>query len=147
MKKEFNILDYVDSPKVREFDIKEQYNVPKDVAQNLMNIHYNIIDKIYEHFEGCVIVITSGYRCPRLNAIVGGSKNSQHTRGEAVDLVVYNKGINITDQVFHYIKDNLEFDQLIWERGSKSMPQWIHVSLKRNGQNRKQVLYMYARTN
>jgi hypothetical protein len=78
------------------------------------------------------ITISSGYRSPALNRAVGGSATSQHKKAEAMD-------INIGAKGFHYIKDNLDFDQLIWEFGTDHEPQWIHVSYKKSG-NRKQVL-------
>jgi hypothetical protein len=80
------------------------------------------------------IQVTSGYRCPKLNKIVGGSVSSQHVKGEAADLVCEDKA-----KLFNYIKDNLVFDQLIWENGTDSQPAWVHVSYSMT-HNRKQVL-------
>lgn len=81
------------------------------------------------------IFISSFYRSPQLNHWIGGSSNSQHTKGEAMDLDV--DGIN--SQIFHWIKNNLDFDQLIWEFGNTKKPDWVHISYKEHG-NRKEML-------
>lgn len=83
------------------------------------------------------IRVSSGYRSPELNKAIGGAQNSQHSVGEALDL----QALNATNkELFLFIKDNLPFDQLIWEFGSDANPEWVHVSHKQNSNNRKQVL-------
>ena len=77
------------------------------------------------------IQISSGFRSLQVNRLIGGAKTSQHTKGEAMDLQIGAKG-------FNFIKDKLEFDQLIWEFGNDENPQWVHVSFSKR--NRKQVL-------
>ena len=84
-------------------------------------------------FRGKAIKVNSGYRSAHLNRSVGGSKTSQHCTGEAIDLP-------LTADEFHYIKDNLEFDQLIWEFGTDLQPSWVHISFSSSGKNRSQVL-------
>ena len=81
------------------------------------------------------IKVQSAYRCRQLNAMVGGSKLSQHIKGQAADLVCKN---NL--ELFNYIKDNLEFDQLINEKPISGYPSWVHVSYRGGGVNRKEVL-------
>ena len=81
------------------------------------------------------IKINSGYRSAQLNKMIKGSLTSQHCKAEALDLHIGAKG-------FHFIKDKLEFDQLIWEFGNDEQPSWVHVSYKK-GRNRKQVLKAY----
>lgn len=83
--------------------------------------------------------INSFYRCPALNAAIGGAKNSQHTKGEAIDIDADVYGGAENRHVFAYIRANLEFDQLIWEFGDERNPAWVHASYVL-GQNRKQVL-------
>ena len=78
------------------------------------------------------IRISSGFRSAQLNKMIKGSLTSQHTKGEAMDIKIDAKG-------FYFIKDKLEFDQLIWEFGNDEQPSWVHVSYKKSG-NRKQVL-------
>jgi hypothetical protein len=80
------------------------------------------------------IEISSGFRSLQVNKMIGGAKTSQHTKGEAMDLQIGAKG-------FNFIKDKLDFDQLIWEFGNDENPQWVHVSFSKR--NRKQVLKAY----
>ena len=80
------------------------------------------------------VVVSSGFRCERVNKIVGGDTTSQHLKGEAADVICVNNR-----QAFIYIANNLPFDQLIWEYGNDKAPSWIHVSFKRVG-NRGQIL-------
>lgn len=85
------------------------------------------------------INISSGYRSKVLNHYIGGSLSSQHCEGKAADLDQDGMGGATNVEIFHYIKDNLYFDQLIYEMGDSNKPDWIHVSY--NGiSNRKQVL-------
>tara|TARA_B100000963_G_scaffold114224_1_gene99465 strand:+ start:25418 stop:25882 length:465 start_codon:yes stop_codon:yes gene_type:complete len=84
------------------------------------------------------IYISSFYRSPELNTAIGGSSRSQHCLGEAIDIDdVYSKANNA--DFFNYIKDKLEFDQLIWEFGDNEQPDWVHVSY-RLAKNRMNVL-------
>ena len=77
------------------------------------------------------IQISSGFRSLQVNKMIGGASTSQHTKGEAMDIKIDAKG-------FHFIKDKLDFDQLIWEFGNDENPSWVHVSY--SSKNRKQVL-------
>jgi hypothetical protein len=76
------------------------------------------------------------FRSEALNTGLKGSSSSSHLRGSAIDLTSMGGKTNL--EMFHYIKDNLEFDQLIWEFGSE--PKWLHVSYESKKENRKQVL-------
>jgi hypothetical protein len=106
--------------------------------ENMKAWALNIFQPIRNHFK-VPIIISSGYRSKALNIAIKGSQTSQHSLGEAGDIDM--DGTTITNrQLFLFIKDNLEFDQLIWEFGTKSNPDWVHVSYKRKGTNRKQVL-------
>ena len=84
------------------------------------------------------IYISSFYRSSELNKAIGGSTSSQHCKGEAIDIDdVYSKASNA--DFFNYIKNKLEFDQLIWEFGDDENPAWVHVSYSL-GKNRMRVL-------
>lgn len=110
-------------------------NTPtQDVKNNLQKLIEAVLDPLREWY-GKPIIVSSGYRCRALNEVVGGASNSQHTLGMAADLDVGNKEEN--KKLFNYIKDNLEFDQLIDEKDLA----WVHVSYNEN-KNRNQVLYL-----
>ena len=83
------------------------------------------------------VVISSGYRSEDVNRAVGGVKGSQHLKGEAADIHVENTEHLL--KIMHFIMDETDFDQLIWEK-NKQGTQWVHVSYKRNGVNKHQVL-------
>jgi uncharacterized protein YcbK (DUF882 family) len=111
-------------------------NKPNDEQiDNLINLAEKLLDKSRE-ILGEPIRVTSGFRSLTVNKKVGGAYNSQHTKGEAVDLVCNNNA-----KLFQ-ILSKMNFDQLIWEKGTDQQPAWIHVSLKRNGINRKQILHI-----
>jgi zinc D-Ala-D-Ala carboxypeptidase len=100
----------------------------------------NVLDKVREHFDK-PIWVSSGYRSKALNdATPGSSPTSQHCLGEAADLDQDGRGTGVSNKmVFDYIKDHLEFDQLIWEFGTDANPDWVHVSFSTK-RKRKQVL-------
>ena len=101
---------------------------------NLIQIASKIFQPLRDHFNAPIIV-SSGYRSHDLNQKIGGASGSQHSKGEALDL----DGSVENSYIFHFIKDNLEFDQLIWEFGNDENPDWVHVSYKSEG-NRGEVL-------
>ena len=106
--------------------------------ENFKKLAEKVFQPIREHF-GKPIHISSGYRSAALNKAVKGSLSSQHCTGEAIDIDM--DGTDITNaQIFNYIKDNLEFDQLIWEFGTDANPDWVHVSYESTGKQRKQIL-------
>jgi zinc D-Ala-D-Ala carboxypeptidase len=85
---------------------------------------------------------SSGYRSAELNKAVGGALSSQHCSGEAIDIDMDGRPGGVTNKmVFDFIKDNLNFDQLIWEFGTDATaPDWVHVSYESTGKQRKQIL-------
>jgi len=97
-----------------------------------------VFEPIREHFNA-PIHISSGYRSAALNKKIGGASSSQHCSGEAIDIDMDGTAI-ANKQVFDFIKQHLEFDQLIWEFGTASNPDWVHVSFESTGKQRKQVL-------
>lgn len=108
--------------------------------ENFKLLAEKVFEPIRLHF-GSPINISSGYRSLALNKAVGGSKTSQHCSGEAIDIDMDGSSNGITNKmVFDFIKDNLEFDQLIWEMGNDSNPDWVHVSYESSGKQRKQIL-------
>ena len=107
----------------------------------LKGLSVNVLDKVREHF-GKPIWVSSGYRSKALNEVTpGSSATSQHCTGEAADLDQDGRGTGVTNKmVFDYIKDHLNFDQLIYEYGTDANPDWVHVSWESTGKQRKQVL-------
>lgn len=103
----------------------------------MMLLAEKVFEPMRNHFR-VAIAVNSFFRSIELNKIIGGSKTSQHCKGEAIDLDDKFGGIE-NQQIFNYIKDNLDFDQLIWEFGTDEHPDWVHVSYKAKG-NRKQIL-------
>jgi len=99
-----------------------------------------IFQPIRDHF-GKPIHISSGYRSEALNKSIGGSANSQHCKGEALDIDNDATNNPSNKEIFEFIQFNLEFDQLINEfPDADGNPAWVHVSVKKNGQNRGQIL-------
>ena len=127
--KYFNINEMLYSATADKCDID---NFPKDerILDNIYNVLYNL-DNIREVY-GKPIIITSGYRCPELNAKVGGKSNSQHLKGEAADL-------KFDVDLLNYIIQFCHFDQLITEKSKNK--KWIHISFKKDkDKERNQVL-------
>ena len=108
----------------------------KEHIENMKILAEKVFQPIRDHFK-VPIRISSGYRSRELNAIIGGSQTSQHSEGKAMDVDM--DGTKITNkQIFDFIRQNLEFDQLINEFDYS----WVHVSFNL-GKNRKQVLEAY----
>ena len=105
--------------------------------ENLRALAENVLQPVRDYFKR-PIYVSSGFRSLRVNNAVGGAPNSQHTRGEAADIDNDNTSVMNSD-IFNFIKNNLEFDQLIWEYGNDTNPAWVHVSFSRR-RNRKEVL-------
>ena len=106
---------------------------------NFITLAEKVFEPIREHF-GVPIHISSGYRSKELNAKIGGSASSQHCKGQAIDIDMDGGTNGVTNKmVYDYIKDNLPFDQLIWEFGDDTNPDWVHVSYN-EGKNRNQKL-------
>ena len=119
-------------------------NMPTEAhIANFKLLAEKVFEPIRNHFR-CPIHISSGYRSLELNKCIGGAATSQHCSGEAIDIDMDGSPNNVTNKmIFNYIKDNLEFDQMIWEFGNDSNPDWVHVSYESTGKQRKQVLKAY----
>jgi hypothetical protein len=115
-------------------------NTPTE--EHLKNLKYlaeKVFQPIREHF-GVPIYISSGYRSKALNEAIGGSKTSFHSHGMALDLDQdgRNRGVSNAD-VFYYIKDNLQFTELIWEFGDETNPNWVHVAIAPGREDEKKI--------
>jgi hypothetical protein len=137
LSKNLSLVEVTRSDSAKRFGIS---NMPTpEHIENFKKLAENIFQPIRDHF-GKPIHISSGYRSLALNKVIKGSSlTSQHCSGEAIDIDM--DGTDITNaQIFNYIKDNLNFDQLIWEFGNKINPDWVHVSYESTGKQRKQIL-------
>ena len=104
-----------------------------------------LAEKIFEPVRKSVrgpIRINSFYRGPELNKAIGGSSKSQHCKGQAMD--IDDNGCHKTNaEMYAWIKDNVEFDQMIWEFGDDDNPNWVHVSYVSPEENRNRCLKAY----
>jgi len=101
-----------------------------------------IAEEVFEplrEWVGGPIKVNSFYRSPELNSAIGGSKNSQHCIGCALD-IDDTFGHKTNAQMFDYIKNNLDFDQMIWEFGDDDNCDWVHVSYISENANRRRLL-------
>jgi hypothetical protein len=110
-------------------------NTPNpQVIKNLQALCENVLEPLRKYI-GMPIKVSSAYRSDALNSIIGGAKSSQHKTGQAADLDLGDK----CAAAFKFIKENLEYDQIIWEFGNDIQPDWVHVSFSTKG-NRKNAL-------
>ena len=117
-------------------------NTPNDEQLSNMEL---IAEEVFEPlrvYVGGPIKINSFFRSPDLNTAIGGSKTSQHCKGQAMDIDdTFGKMTNA--EMYHWIKDNLDFDQMIWEFGDDDNPNWVHVSYVSPKKNRNRCLKAY----
>jgi zinc D-Ala-D-Ala carboxypeptidase len=114
-------------------------NTPNDYElANMEAVAANIFEPLRE-WVGGPIKINSFFRCEELNTAIGGSSNSQHCQGRAID-IDDTYGYKTNAEMFEYIKTNLNFDQIIWEFGTDTNPDWVHVSYVSEEQNRNRCL-------
>jgi hypothetical protein len=120
-------------------DYATKYGIKnKPTAEHIKNMEL-VAEKVFEPLREWVenpIRVNSFYRSEELNRGIGGSPVSSHLTGNAIDITSMGGKTNL--EMFHYIKDELDFDQLIWEFGDE--PKWLHVSYKSKKDNRKQIL-------
>jgi len=139
MDKISNHISYKESIKSNTATRRGIDNTPNDYQiGNMIAIATNIFEPL-RLWVGGPIKITSMFRCPELNQAIGGSSRSQHCEGRAIDLDD-TFGHKTNAQMFQYIKENLNFDQLIWEYGDETNPDWVHVSYISYDENRGRVM-------
>ena len=116
-------------------------NVPTDEHLEVMKVTAEKLFEPLREYVGGPIRVNSFYRSEALNNLISGSASrSQHMKGQAMDLDALGGRSNA--EMFMIVKDQLDFDQLIWEGGNYDEPEWVHVSYVSNKKNRKQVLKM-----
>lgn len=109
-------------------------NPNPQAIKNLQALCENVLEPLRKYL-GKPIKVSSAYRNDALNSIIGGAKSSQHKVGQAVDIDL---GVD-SAAAFKFIRENLDYDQIIWEFGNDLQPDWIHVSFSTKG-NRKAAL-------
>ena len=114
-------------------------NVPEVEELNNMRLLAEEVFEPLRIYVGGPIKINSFFRSVELNRAIGGSSKSQHCKGQAMDIDdTFGKMTNA--DMYHWIKDNLEFDQMIWEFGDDKNPDWVHVSYVSESENRNRCL-------
>ena len=123
----------------------KRLGLENDPTDNHLSNMKLIAEKVFEplrEFVGGPIKINSFYRGPELNKAIGGSSKSQHCNGQAMDIDdSYGHATNAV--MYKWIKENLNFDQMIWEFGSEENPDWVHVSYVNEEVNRNRCLKAY----
>ena len=129
--KHISYKEAVGSNYAKQKGIKNKPN--EEQVENMKLLAKEVFEPLREWVDA-PIKVNSMFRSLELNTALKGSKTSSHMKGEAMDITSMGGKSNL--EMFHWIKDNLCFDQLIWEFGSE--PKWLHVSFSKN--NRQQVL-------
>jgi hypothetical protein len=129
--KHISYKEAVGSNYAKQKGIKNKPN--EEQVENMKLLAKEVFEPLREWVDA-PIKVNSMFRSKELNTALKGSKTSSHMNGEAMDITSMGGKSNL--EMFHWIKDNLCFDQLIWEFGKE--PKWLHVSFSKN--NRQQVL-------
>ena len=113
----------------------------EEQLSNMKLVAEKIFEPVRIHFK-VPIKVNSFFRSPDLNKAIGGSTKSQHCKGQAIDIDdTYGKAKNA--EMYWWIKENLDFDQMIWEFGNNDNPNWVHVSYVSPEENRNRCLKAY----
>ncbi len=137
--KNFSLYELLESQQARRSGITEQFEPPQQVINNLKALCENILQPLRENLR-VAIAVNSGYRCPKVNTLIGGASSSQHLTGHAADIECYPIG---NEKLLKKIVElKLPFDQIINEFNYA----WVHVSYD-PVRNRRKVLEAYKDTN
>ncbi len=136
LSKDFTLEEMLESQVARANDITEQWKPPQEVIDNLCDLCEHLLQPLRDAIGG-PITVTSGWRCRRLNEMIGGVSSSWHVKGMAADVEYFGPGGN--QLVIDKVKElNLPFDQMIDEQHLS----WVHLSFSSHGQCRRQMLRM-----
>ena len=119
-------------------------NTPNnEQLDNMELVAKKVFEPLREWVDG-PIKINSFFRSPELNTAIGGSSKSQHCKGQAMDIDdTFGKATNA--EMYNWIKENLDFDQMIWEFGDDDNPDWVHISYVSEEENRNRCLKAYRK--
>ena len=139
-------ISYKEAVYSRTAQRRDIYNHPEnDQADNMRLIAEQVFEPL-RSWVGGPIKINSFFRSPELNTAIGGSTKSQHCHGQAIDLDdTFGRATNA--EMYEFIKENLDFDQMIWEFGDDDNPDWVHVSYVSENKNRNRCLKAYKKNN
>jgi len=117
-------------------------NTPtEEHRDNMVKLAEEVFEPLRAYVGG-PIKINSFYRSPELNKAIGGSSKSQHCHGQAIDIDdTFGRMSNA--EMYEFIKENLDYDQMIWEFGDDNNPNWVHVSYVSPQENRNRCLKAY----
>ena len=117
-------------------------NTPtKEHKANMVKLAEEVFEPLRSYVGG-PIKINSFYRSPKLNKAIGGSSKSQHCNGQAIDIDdTFGRMTNA--EMFEFIREHIDFDQMIWEFGDDDNPDWVHVSYVSSKENRRRCLLAY----
>jgi zinc D-Ala-D-Ala carboxypeptidase len=132
----FSLEEMTDSDTAVRFGIRNEPDAEQ--LANLTALCMNVLEPARVALGP--IRVSSGLRVPELNAAIGGSRTSQHMQGEAADVVPGGVGPVSLAMLFGWLFYHTPFDQLIWE-----FDRWIHVSHRRGGPQRHQLLRAFRR--
>lgn len=141
MKKTENISENISFKEATYSQTASKLKIKNNPTEAHIKNMKTVAEKVFQplrEFAGHPIRINSFYRSADLCEAIKSSRTSQHTKGQAIDLSTMGEKSNA--DLFNFIKENLDFDQIIWEFGSDEEPQWIHVSYVNKKANRKNVL-------
>jgi len=117
-------------------------NTPSEAQVLSMKL---LAEKIFEPLRkwvGGPIKVNSFFRSVTLNEAIGGAASSQHCKGQAIDIDdVYSYKTNA--EMYKWIQENLDYDQMIWEFGTDTQPNWVHISYVSKEENRNKCLKAY----
>ena len=117
-------------------------NTPTAKQVEVMKLTAEKIFQPLREWVGGPIKVNSFFRSAELNKAIGGSKTSQHCKGQAIDIDdVF--GYKTNAEMYNWVKDNLNFDQMIWEFGTDMNPNWVHISYVSEEDNRNRCLKAY----
>lgn len=137
--KHFTISEFIKSDTAIR---KKVWNgATREIEDNIIALVGAVLDPLREKY-GKPVHVTSGYRCLTVNKAIGGAVTSQHTKGEAADIVGCDGSTEETFKLGRMIVASGNFDQIIFEDVERDRlnPKWIHVSWKRTGDNRGEIL-------
>ena len=155
LSKNFTLDELVKSPSATRWGFEEQFTPTQDIVNNLTLLCTKVLQPIRDIIKD-TIRVSSGYRCPRLNAKIGGAysiiggkpvQSSQHCYGQAADINYVKSGVEHNNLILEAVKEliadpDFKFDQCIIEFGTDTNPAWVHISYS-DKKNRMQVLRAY----